>query len=166
MQARLDAFCAGKGATRAGCHATETTAGSGFAWLTSDDSVAFISDGRLSLALQGSAEGLEGVEADDGLNGAEVRRACARQQRAAAAAAAAARSSAAAAAARTSGQRTTQRGAQRHPPRDAAAAAAIARHRAAYLAAAAALAARGARSAALPRAGRLRRPRLTQPTQR
>jgi hypothetical protein len=73
VEARLDAFLAGRGATRTGAHATVTTAGSGFAWLTSDDKVAFISDGRLSLALQGEAEGLLDVE-DDGLTGAEARR--------------------------------------------------------------------------------------------
>jgi hypothetical protein len=72
VEARLDAFLAGRGATRTGAHATVTTAGSGYAWLTSDDKVAFISDGRLSLALQGEAEGLLDVE-DDGLSGAEVR---------------------------------------------------------------------------------------------
>lgn len=70
VEARLDAFLAGRGATRTGAHATVTTAGSGYAWLTSDDKVAFISDGRLSLALQGEAEGLLDVE-DDGLSGAE-----------------------------------------------------------------------------------------------
>lgn len=51
VQARLDAFLASKGAARKGCHATEM-AGGGFAWTTDSDAVSFISDGRLSLALQ------------------------------------------------------------------------------------------------------------------
>ena len=74
VQARLDAFLASKGAARKGCHATEM-AGGGFAWVTDSDRVSFISDGRLSLALQGTAEGLEGEEndKDDMLSGAEVR---------------------------------------------------------------------------------------------
>ncbi len=73
MQARLDAFLAGRGAARKGAHATETTGGSGFAWVVDSDCVSFISDGRLSLALQGAAEGLVDESADDGLTGAEVR---------------------------------------------------------------------------------------------
>ena len=74
VQARLDAFLASKGAARKGCHATEM-AGGGFAWVTDSDRVSFISDGRLSLALQGVAEGLEGEDEDkdDALSGAEVR---------------------------------------------------------------------------------------------
>ena len=74
VQARLDAFLASRGAARKGCHATEM-AGGGFAWITDSDAVSFISDGRLSLALQGTAEGLEGEEddKDDSLSGAEVR---------------------------------------------------------------------------------------------
>ena len=74
VQARLDAFLASKGAARKGCHATEM-AGGGFAWVTDSDRVSFISDGRLSLALQGMAEGLEGEDddKDDQLSGAEVR---------------------------------------------------------------------------------------------
>ena len=72
VQARLDAFLASRGAARKGCHATEM-AGGGFAWVTDSDSVSFISDGRLSLALQGTAEGLEGEEDDKDGSGAEVR---------------------------------------------------------------------------------------------
>ena len=91
VQARLDAFLAGKGASRAGAHATETGAGSGWAWLSSSDNVSFISDGVLSMAVQGTAQGLledSGVlsravqgtalgledSGEDGLTGAEVRR--------------------------------------------------------------------------------------------
>ena len=73
VQARLDAFLAGKGASRAGAHATETGAGSGWAWLSSSDNVSFISDGVLSMAVQGTALGLED-SGEDGLTGAEVRR--------------------------------------------------------------------------------------------
>jgi len=78
VQARLDAFLAGKGQQRAGCHATETGPGSGFAWLNTDDKVSFISDGVLSMAVQGTTLGLlgEGKETD-GVSGAEVR-VCAR----------------------------------------------------------------------------------------
>ncbi len=73
MQARLDAFLAGKGKARKGAHATETGSGSGFAWLSTDDNVSFISDGSLSMAMQGKAEGLLDESTDDGLTGAEVR---------------------------------------------------------------------------------------------
>ena len=72
IQARLDAFMAGKGGSRTGCHATETGPASGFAWLSNSDNVAFISDGILSMAVQGTAQGLLEDSGEDGLTGAEV----------------------------------------------------------------------------------------------
>ena len=72
VQARLDAFMAGKGASRKGAHATETGPASGFAWLAASDNVAFISDGVLSMAVQGTAQGLLDDSGEDGLTGAEV----------------------------------------------------------------------------------------------
>ena len=73
IQARLDALMAGKGGSRTGCHATETGPASGFAWLSNSDNVAFISDGILSMAVQGTAQGLLEDSGEDGLTGAEVR---------------------------------------------------------------------------------------------
>ena len=49
VQARLDAFLAGKGASRAGAHATETGAGSGWAWLVA-------SGGRLAVVSTANAD--------------------------------------------------------------------------------------------------------------
>jgi hypothetical protein len=59
---------------RAGCMATETTSGSGFAWTNTSPAISFISDGSISIVLHGSVDGLlddDDVDAD--MSGAEVR---------------------------------------------------------------------------------------------